>query len=166
MPPDITPSDHEREKIERLRRAMYSRDLSDKLGARERHDLDEEEAAPHADWQASQEPEEQLVGVTVAPRFIGATRLALRGLLFVALGFCVIALGFFAYFFTLGGGSLSTSSRNIEIVVNGPPEVPSGTPVELQIAITNKNTVPLELAEIVITYPDGTHSSEQMQSQQ
>jgi hypothetical protein len=148
-------SEHEQEKIERLRRAMYSRAVSGKLGERERRELDFDEPMVGEDFI----PEERhLSSSNVAPRFIGLARKGLWWLLGLSIVFFIAAAGFFSYYFLFGGGSLSASANNIDIVVNGPPQIQSGEPVELQIVVTNRNSTSLGLAELVITYPQGTRS--------
>lgn len=74
------------------------------------------------------------------------------------------AAGFFVYYFTLGGGSMPASPENIDIVVSGPPQVAGGEPTEMQISITNRNKIPLELADLVVTYPPGTRSASDYQT--
>lgn len=147
--------DHEKEKIERLRRAMYSRSLSPNIKERERRELDQHEEKIGEDWVR---PERQLSSTSVAPRTIGTARSALKVLLWTAVAFFVGALGFFGYYFFLGGGSAPVSPGNIDISISGPLQVQSGSPTELQIAVVNRNRVALELADLVITYPKGTRS--------
>lgn len=156
MPPRETASDHEREKIERLRRVMYSRSLSEKIKPRDRRDLHEEESPVGDDW-ARAEP--KLGGITVAPRTIGVARTALQWLLFAALAFCIGAVGFFSYYFILGPGSSPISPGNIDIAVSGPLQIASGEPAELQIAVVNRNRTTLQLADLVVKYPSGTRST-------
>lgn len=134
---------------------MYSRAVSDKLKERPRHVLEDEVQSVGEDWRA---PEAQLAGVRVAPRYIGATRTALWWALVVSLVFFVAALGFFAYLFVFGNSGTSASSGNIDIFVSGPPEVAGGEPVQLQVSVINRNNIPLELADLVVTYPQGTRS--------
>src|SRR5262249_5661472 len=138
-------SDFEREKIERLRRAMYSRQLADKMGERPRHELAPEREAPPDDWH---EAEQGVAGSVVAPRLIGTTRTVLRWTLIASVIFFVAALGFFAFFFLLGGGSGAASPSNIDISVSGPPQVAGGELTKLQVVVTNRNRVPLELADL------------------
>ena len=149
----MDPSDHEKEKIERLRRAMYSRSLSDQLKDKPRHALDLTRATVGEDWV---QPEPAATGMTVAPRMIGYTRKILWGFLIASVAFFVCALLFFAYYFTLGAGHTGTAASNIDISISGPPEIAGGETTKLQLVVTNRNTVPLELAELVITYPPGT----------
>ena len=153
MPPS---PDQERERIERLRQAMYSRALSDKIKDRPRRTLSDDEAAVPDDFRS---PEPGTPGSMVAPRAIGVARKALWWLLVGAVVFFLSAGGFFAYYFTLGGGSTSASASNIDILVSGPPQVQSGEATELLISVTNRNTIPLELADLVLTYPSGTRSA-------
>jgi hypothetical protein len=147
-------SDFEQEKIERLRRAMYSRQLSEKMGERPRHALAPEREALPEDWR---EEEPGVSGSMVAPRFIGMTRKILTWTLIASIVFFVAALGFFAYFFVLGGGG-GASPSNIDISISGPPQVAGGELTKLQVVVTNRNRVALELADLVVTYPQGTRS--------
>src|ERR1700722_12687588 len=146
----------ENEKIDRLRQAMYSRTLSDQLKARDRRNLEPSRQIVGDDFV---HPEESLPSSTVAPRGIGFARTALWWVLAIAIIFFICALGFFAYYFTFGGGALSASPSNIDIAVSGPPEVQSGGITELQVVVTNRNTTPLQLASLVVTFPSGTRSA-------
>src|ERR1700690_327436 len=151
----MDPSEHEQEKIERLRRAMYSRSLSDKIKDRPRRTLDVGGEVVGEDFVTT---EEGVPGTIVAPRGINFARKALWWLLGIAILFFIAAAGFFAYYFLLGGGSLGASPSNIDIAVSGPPQIASGPPTELQIVVTNRNQVPLQLADLVVTFPPGTRS--------
>lgn len=152
----MEPSEHEQEKIERLRRAMYSRSFSGMLGERPRHVLRETPQSVGEDWTTEESGE--VAASTVAPRMIGVMRSALWWFLGASVVFFVVAVAFFAYYFTIGGGSSAASPSNIDIAISGPPQVPGGEPAKLQIVVTNRNQVPLELADLVITYPSGTRS--------
>ncbi len=160
----MEPSEHEQEKIERLRRAMYSRKLSENLHPRERRVLDLSQEDVPDDWH---EEEEKLGGITVAPRTIGTARSVLWWALVGSVVFFVAALGVFGYYFAFGGGSLAANPNNIDITVSGPPQVAGGEPSQLQISVVNRNRVAIELAELVITYPEGTRAiSDQSQGGQ
>lgn len=145
----------DQEHIDELRQAMYSRTLSEQLKPRERRALDLTRAPIGEDWKHE---EDSLDPTMVAPRQIGWFRAALWWILGVSLVFFLGAAGFFVYYFTLGGGSLPASPDNVDIVISGPPQVEGGAPSQFQLVVTNRNKVPLELADIVITYPKGTRS--------
>jgi len=154
MEPDS--SEFEKEKIERLQRAMYSRSLSDKLRDRDRRTLDSDESVVADDFHT---PETEVAHSMVAPRGINVARKALWWLLVAAIVFFVGAVGFFAYFFTVGGGSSNASAANIDISVSGPPQIQSGELTKLQVVVQNRNNIPLELADLIVTYPQGTRSA-------
>lgn len=156
MPPRETGSDHEQEKIERLRRVMYSRSLSDGLKPRPRREMREQDSPVGEDWTRA---EPTLMGVQVAPRTIGVVRVAIHWLLLLALAFCAGAVAFFSYYFVIGPGTSPASPGNIDISVSGPLRIASGEPAELQIAVINRNRVPLQLADLVVKYPKGTRST-------
>lgn len=145
--------DHDNERIEQLRRAMYSRRLSQSIKERPRRELERDPEIVPDDWHKREDP---IAGVRVAPRFIGVTRSVLWWLLVLSIAFFALAAGVFGYYFTLGGGSLPANPENIDITVSGPPQVAGGEPVELQISVTNRNRVPLDLADLVVTFPPGT----------
>lgn len=147
--------DFEQEKIERLRRAMYSRSLSDKIKDRPRRQLQDQVPRVGDDFIR---PEETAPASTVAPRAIVWARATLWWLLAGAVIFFIGAVGFFTYYFVFGAGSSAASPRNIDISVVGPPQIEGGVPTELQIVVQNRNKVPLELAELVVTFPNGTRS--------
>lgn len=146
---------HEKERIERLRRLMYSRDKSDTLHPRERRPLEQDDVLLGEDWKHDESDMEPMI---VAPRGIGFGRMLLYALLGSAIIFFVGASAFFIYYFTIGGGSSPASPQNISISVAGPPQLAGGEVTELQIAVSNRNRVPLESAELLITFPPGTRS--------
>ena len=154
MPPNHD-SSYEDEKIERLRRAMYSRKYSPQLGERDRHILNPQEEGVSEDW-VREEP--LLQPMTVAPRSLNVVRRALWVFLGIAALFFVGAVAFFIYFFSFGAGSSGGSASNIDIVITGPGSIAGGEVTELQIAITNKNSVPLSTATLTVNYPAGTRS--------
>src|SRR3989344_6884718 len=101
--------DFEKEKIERLRRAMYSRSFSGDIRTRPRHDLQENDPNVVEEWR---EPEVALSGMQVAPALMGTTRRVLWWLLAVSVIFFLTALGIFGYYFTLGSGRLPANPSN------------------------------------------------------
>jgi hypothetical protein len=134
---------------------MYSRELSPRLQEHERRTLNAREEVIGDDWKRD---EPKLEPVTSAPRTINVIRRALWWLLALAVIFFIGAVAFFIYFFTFGAGSSGASASNIDIVITGPASIAGGEVTELQIAITNKNSVPLSLATLTVSYPPGTRS--------
>lgn len=147
---------HEDEKIQRLSRAMYSRSLSENIKDRPRRVLRLDAPPVPEEWE---EVERVTPKTTIAPRQLGIGRLMLKLVLGAGVAFFIGAAGFFAYYFTLGGGSSTVSPGNIDIIVSGPSRIPSGVPAELQVTVVNRNQAPLEYADLVVTYPSGTRSA-------
>ena len=154
MPVPDSPED--KEKIGRLREAMYSRTLADKLKARDRRSLDETREIVGDDFVKK---EGSLAPSMVAPRNLSIVRRTLTWILIAAVIFFLAAMGFFAYYFTFGSGAATASPSNIDITVAGPPQIQSGGVTQFEVAVTNRNNVPLELADLVVTFPSGTRSS-------
>lgn len=148
-------SDHEKEKIERLRRAMYSRQLQTRLDTRPRREMHPERPVVGEDWRRV---ESGAPGSMVAPITIGLARRLLQVILVLSAIFFAGSAAYFGYFFVLGGGSLRASSQNIDIAIGGPVQIAGGEKTELQIVVTNRNNTALQLADLVITYPEGTRS--------
>lgn len=69
-----------------------------------------------------------------------------------------IVLYFYGDLFGFGGNVVS--SRNIDLKIEGPSLVESGESNRWYVSITNNNDVSLELADIIIEYPQGTLSLE------
>lgn len=153
---------HEYEKIEQLRRAMYSRSLSPKFQGRARRALEPNKPQIGEDWKR-EEPE--VSSTLIAPESGGAGRSVPKWLIIAAIAFCVGAASFFAYYFTMGGGaSLASSPGNIGIFISGPLHVAGGELSLLQVTVSNKNRVALQLADLVVTYPPGTRSPNDLKS--
>lgn len=71
--------------------------------------------------------------------------------------FFVGAVGFAVYKFY--GGDNAVSSEKIEIEILGNSFSGGGEALPLQIAVTNKNAVPLELADMIVEYPKGSDNT-------
>ena len=67
--------------------------------------------------------------------------------------FFLLAVGVSALLFF--GGVNTTSPRNIDVEVIAPSLVDGGKEVTIEILVTNRNTTTLELADLVVEYPEG-----------
>lgn len=86
------------------------------------------------------------------PRRIRWSEIAFIG----SIAFFIIAALFAAFLFFSGNNTVST--RNVDIAVDGPVSLRAGEVMTLQVVITNRNTVPMELADLVVEFPSGTRS--------
>ena len=74
----------------------------------------------------------------------------------VAVLFFLAALG--AAFFFLTNDRNVVSAGKIDIAVTGPVSIAAGDTLALSIEIQNKNAATLEVADLIVEYPDGTRS--------
>jgi hypothetical protein len=61
-------------------------------------------------------------------------------------------------FLLLFSGNNTVSTKNVDIAVSGPTEIGAGNTLDLQVVITNRNTVPMELPDLIVEFPAGTRS--------
>lgn len=137
-------ADEDLTRIENLKRKMYSRETEGMRSVRE-HKLHETPGEVQTDWGSAPIPR-TLPSRTQAP-FV-------RYFLIFSIAFFVVAAGYGAYLYF--GGSNVVSTQNIGIEIAGPVSVRGGDPLSLNVVIENKNATPLQVADLLVEYPDGT----------
>jgi len=70
--------------------------------------------------------------------------------------FFVVAAVFSVFLFFSGNNTIST--RNVDIAIDGPSSIRAGDTLTLQVVVTNRNSVPMELADLVVEFPSGTRA--------
>lgn len=78
-------------------------------------------------------------------------------ILLAGFAFFVLSVLVSSVFFVTGGNSIS--GENIAVSITGPFTIGGGEIIPLQVAVTNENTVPIDSATLIVTYPRGTQSS-------
>jgi hypothetical protein len=141
-------ADNERNKIEDIKRHLYDRESTavDRPHEGALHPVEHSVAKA---WKPEVEaPNEAILSVMKKPPmsiykkfFIGA------------IAFFVCAIAFSLYMFY--GNNLSVSNDSIDISVLGNAFTKGGDVLPLQIEITNRNNVNLELANLIVSYPRG-----------
>lgn len=56
-------------------------------------------------------------------------------------------------------GSTTVSTRNVDVSVSGPTSIRAGEEVTLQVVLTNRNVVPMNLTDLLVEFPAGTRSA-------
>jgi hypothetical protein len=74
-----------------------------------------------------------------------------------SIAFFAIALIASAILFFAGNNSVST--KNVEVQVSGPSQIGAGSTLSLQVVVTNRNGVPMELTDLLVEFPPGTRSA-------
>ena len=128
-----------------MEKAIYRRDRSVPLLRREELGQHYQSAAP-TEWKHEADLEVDEVQAVRSSFFLW--------LFLGAFGFFALAVAFGAY--VIFGGTDSVSAKNVDISVVAPVEIAAGTPLELQVVVQNKNSTPIENAQLVVEYPDGT----------
>src|SRR3989344_2208014 len=141
----------ERSPIDDLKKRLYSGGM-DSLRLR-RRDLRDPGTEVPGHWQE---------GAGAVPAFMGPPRQShlLRKIFLFSILFFVLAVGVSLYFL-LGGGA-TVSSSHIKIGIEGPTKIGGGEILPLTIAIQNDNASPLQSADLLIEYPEGTRDADDM----
>jgi hypothetical protein len=156
----------DQEKIDELRRRLYERGNPDLH--RESHPLtDTKEDVPEK-WEQPPQPivaspsavravEKALQEQDMAPRKI--QRNYRLKILMAGFGFFVLAMAISSLFLVFGRNNISAG--NITIAATGPFTIGGGEELQMQVGITNGNTVAIESATLIVEYPDGTLSADE-----
>ncbi|MBV9349712.1 MAG: hypothetical protein JO026_03095 [Patescibacteria group bacterium] len=72
---------------------------------------------------------------------------------------------FFVASFALAGvliffGNNIVSTKNVDVQISGPESIAGGDTVTLQVVVTNRNSVSIQLADLVVQFPPGTRSDQ------
>lgn len=141
----------ENNKIEDLKKSLYSR----KGANRDAHilDLHEHEISVPEKWKEEKNTEMK------KPRDPELEKKShfLRNALIISAVFFFISIGVATYIFLSGGNLISPDKINISTV--GPLSVAAGEDMSLDVNITNQNNSPIELADLIATYPQGARNS-------
>lgn len=139
----------DRSKIEEMRKRLYAR-RGGNIEQKKRRQLNPIDYGANSKW--SDQGEKPVFKEKKKKKYS-----ALSLLLFASIGFFLIAVAISSFF--IFGGSNVVSSQNIDIQIEGPVTISGGEELSLQIAITNENNVSIELADLLVEYPDGTRSA-------
>lgn len=79
----------------------------------------------------------------------------------------IASVGFFVFAAAIStalifGGHNNISSDNIGIEISGPVTVDGGKELDLDVTVTNKNNIDLQLADLRVVFPDGTRSADDL----
>lgn len=143
--------DLDKSRIENLKRAINSRKgVERKLNVL---DLNKHDSAPEGEWK-DEEIREEVVPLTFeepkqSPFF--------KKIFIGALAF--FALSIAGAFFMLNRGSNLISPEKISVNVIAPALIPSGEKTSFEIVLTNNNESALEIADVIVEYPEGTREA-------
>lgn len=137
-------------KIENLKKGLYSKNTS---FFKDRSKLPKKDFNIKENWDDDFPPQEEVSRKTKKQKTF------IEKALIAAILFFILSAGI--VFVTFFGGINNVSTKNVDITVVGPTSIESGGELSMQVTITNNNPTDLELADLIIEYPSGTHSVEQ-----
>jgi hypothetical protein len=146
--------DFEQSRIEKLKRALYSRDEK-RIPQEHRTPVHGEALDAPTPTQAWGPPPS--FDITPEKMIAKKNNSFFEKFFGMALVFFALSLGVAAFIFF--GGLNMISSNNVDIKVTGPSSVSSGEELLAEISIINGNRTNLENAALLIDYPEGTRSS-------
>lgn len=140
-------------RLDKLKEKLYSRNAPD-IRLRKREALVSSNAPARNDWAGS-----GYEGGTIPPEGAGEAQSGgiLKKLFVAALIFFGFSAAVVGFVFLRGGNLLS--GDNVDINVIGPLGTASGDSLSLEIVVGNKNRTTLEDADLVVNYPAGTRSA-------
>ncbi len=143
----------------RLKRGMYSR-LKQPIN-RNRRELSKIKAVIGGDWEKPDDENDngkdreaikkEAVLLTYSqPKQKKKLRIPLIGAIIFSILSFIIAVVYIV------GGANTVSPKRVDIKITGPDTIQGGAILPLNISVTNHNDMPLELADLLVFYPDGT----------
>lgn len=135
------------DRLKDLRRGLY-RKAGGPVFGREEHDLRKKGYDISETWEEDQD----------MPKHYKKSSSWTKKFLVVSVLFFLMSVGVVSY--VIYGGSNVVSSKNIDIEISGPVSVGGGEEASIQISIANHNSVSLELADLIVEFPDGTRSAD------
>ena len=141
----------EDDRIEKLKRKLYSRTVTPIIDVRSdiKRDVAESASPTSNSWDAD--------STLHLPQDIDHTphtHPILKKFLFASILFFLIALAISAYVFFGGGNSIS--SNNVDITIAGPSTIASGQEVDATLTLVNSNSADLNFAQMTVDYPSGS----------
>lgn len=146
-------SEEDKSRIDELKKKLYSKSMSGVDHIR-RPGLHEHAPIMNEEWK----DEEQVLTpkVEVFPQS-ARRRILFKRFFYFSVFVFLAAAAYGAY--QLLNGSNFVSGANIDIKITGPTSVSSGDTLILDIDVVNRNSSQLDLADLVMTYPEGTRQT-------
>ncbi|MBU1557481.1 hypothetical protein KKC45_00795 [Patescibacteria group bacterium] len=146
-------NDEKLNRIDKLKKGLYSKTIK---FSKERSEFRQRKHDVKGDWEKGSLSQDIEMNKKIPKR-----KTFFEKMLIIAIVFLVVSI--LAVSATFLGGINRVSTSNIDISVIGPASIESGGELSLQVTITNKNSTDLELADLIIEYPTGTRSPDDVE---
>lgn len=155
---------HSTEQMDSLRERLYAR--GEEPRPRERTSFktgQSSDIVPKSDIVRPQIPPPPKPPVIVAPEVMEEDDKPKRNyrkiIILTAVAFFVLSILISSVYMILGRNTVSGS--NLALTVNGPFTLGGGDVLDLQVGITNQNSVTIESATLIVEYPPGTRAADE-----
>jgi len=148
------PPEEEKNRIEELKKSLYSRGAPE---VRTRRKLRFSDVNTDVKSQWDEPAEEPTEATPLNDEYKDRSMSILNKFLIGSAIFCVLAVGVGVYLF-LNGANL-VSGNNINVVISGPVSIPGGEPVSFGVKVTNNNNADLQLVDMSVAFPAGATDS-------
>jgi hypothetical protein len=146
-------------RLEKLNEDLYRKDFQQQKTTR--HNLDQKDYDLENDWE---EPKQEEDGRPIDLSSLDEKanrKLGFFGWLMIfAAIFFIGSVSYAAFVFW--GGSQTISASEVDINISGPVSVGAGEILSLDLIIENRNPVPLKAVDLIVEYPEGTRSAENL----
>jgi hypothetical protein len=144
--------------LEKLQEDLYKKDF--KQPEHQRHNLDQKDYELESDWEEPQQEEQKPVDLSELSEE-GKKKMGFFGwvMVFAAI-FFIASISYAAYVFY--GGNQTISANDVDINIVGPVSIAAGEVLSLDLIIQNNNPVPLQAVDLIVEYPEGTRSAENL----
>ncbi len=136
-------------RVEELKRKLFSKTYEPKLEHRDSF-TDFSKASVPDSWEGDKPPE--FDPLTYQEKFFMKTS-AFKNFFIFSIIFLVLTMGYAAYVFFAVGNTVSND--NIDINILGNTFTAGGEDLSLIVGITNRNSAPLDLVDLIVEYPKG-----------
>lgn len=158
---------YSQEKIDEMRKRLYSRGAH--FEGEKRHELTDEKVDVSREWKSTKAPEKQtsdlrqsietekVPDINLKETKPEKRKRGYRSIILIGSFLIFIIVATLSSLFLYFGGN-QISNENIQISINGPKTIGGGEVMDLQVGVTNQNTVGISTATLILKYPEGTRS--------
>lgn len=145
-------------RLERLQEDIYKKDFQAPKSERSR--LEQKQYDLESDWEPMEEEQETNSDLS---SLSGDKKKKMGFFGWVMIFALLFFIGSVSYAgFVFWGGNQTISASEVDINVVGPVSIGAGEVLSLDLIIQNNNPVPLQAVDLIIEYPEGTRSAENM----
>ena len=146
-------------RVERLNRSLYFE--SERRAAKIAHPLQEQKHQVQTEWSPTVTEDETKDKILKKAQKIAKPAKEkmsfFNKLLIFSIFFFIVS--FFVAFFVFYGGVNMISTENVDLSISGPAMIGGGEELSFQVTVQNNNSTYLELADLIVEFPEGTLSA-------